>query len=58
MKWDKLADGKKLTKAADALEKNGFKVFVVQNRQEAFQKALELIPAGAEVMDLTSTTLD
>ncbi len=58
MKWDKLADDKSIEKAAKALQEHGMKVYITENRQEAFKKALELIPEGAEVLDATSTTLD
>ena len=58
MAWEKLADEKSLDKTSKALEKKGMKVYIVENRKEAFKKALELIPENAEVMDLTSVTLD
>lgn len=58
MKWDQLADEKKLERTVLALEQRGINVVVAEHKQDAFQKALGLIPRGAEVMDLTSTTLD
>jgi len=58
MKWDKIADDKSLEKTAKALESRGMEVYIMNNRREAFNKILELIPKGAEVMDLTSVTLD
>ncbi len=58
MKWDRLADDKSIEKAVKALQEHGMKVYITENRQEAFKKALELIPQGAEVLDATSTTLD
>lgn len=44
--------------AAEALRKNGFEVFVVRSSEEAKAKALELIPEGAEVMTMSSATVD
>lgn len=57
-KWDKLADEQSLQKTVAALKSNGMEVFVVENREEAKRKVLEILPAGAEVMTMTSATLD
>lgn len=54
--WDKLADNATVEKTKKALEANGIKVEVVENGQEAKEKALSLIPKGATVMTATSTT--
>ena len=40
-----------------ALEKNGITVFITQNKTEAKEKVLELLPIGAEVLSATSVTL-
>ncbi len=58
MKWDKLADDEGIEKTSKALQEHGMKVYVTENKEEAFKKVLELIPEGSEVMDVTSTTLD
>lgn len=47
-----------ISKTAEALRKSGMTVHIVANGLEAKVKALELIPKGAEVMDMTSVTLD
>lgn len=46
-----------IEKTSTALQKNGFAVFVVPNGAAARQKALETIPAGAEILTNTSTTV-
>ncbi len=57
-KFGKLADEERLEKTASALEKNGFRVIIAGSGAEAKEKVLELIPEGAEVMAMTSTTAD
>lgn len=56
MKWDKLADSAAIEKTKKSLEENGIKVEVVENGEEAKEKALSLISKGATVMTATSTT--
>jgi len=56
-KYGKLANEKAIQKTAHALRSNNFKVEVVENREEAKKKVLELIPHGAEVFTMTSQTL-
>lgn len=58
MDWTRLADDNTIEKAAKALKARGMEVIVVNNRQDAKRKVLELIPEGAEVMDSTSVTLE
>lgn len=53
-----LASAEQIKTTREALTANGFTVHVVNSGAEAKQKALELIPAGAEVMTMTSVTLD
>jgi len=57
-KWDELADEKAIATTVEALKANGFEAYVVENRELAKQKVLELIPSGAEVMNMTSMTLE
>jgi len=57
-KYDELATDGVITKTAAALKKNGINSIVVENGGAAKEKVLELIPAGAEVMDMTSVTLE
>ncbi len=58
MAWDKLADNKTIEKTIAALKINGIEALVVGNSDEVKQKVLEMIPVGAEVMTMSSTTLD
>ncbi len=52
-----LAKDESISKTKDALEKNGIAVFVVENGAEAKEKVLQMIPEGAEIMNMTSETL-
>ena len=56
MRWDELASANALDAAIKALNANGISTTVVENGDEAKRKALELIPKGAEVFTVTSTT--
>lgn len=58
MTFNKLAGEESLQKTKNTLEKNGFSVIIAENGSEAKQKALELIPQGAEVMTMTSVSVD
>lgn len=44
--------------AVAKLEKHNIEVWVVNSGQEAVVKFLEILPRGAEVMDMSSTTLE
>ncbi|TAL66523.1 MAG: hypothetical protein EPN88_08295 [Bacteroidetes bacterium] len=57
-KWDKLANKKTIENTVAALKASGIDAQVVENGQEAKRKVLGLIPAGSEVMTMTSITLD
>ncbi len=57
-KWTTLANHESLEKTIQALNGNGFDTLVVENGKEAKDKALEIIPKGAEVMNMTSVTVD
>ncbi len=56
--WEKLANGESIQRAVSALNANGIETFVVESGQEAKEKVLEMIPAGSEVMTMSSVTLD
>ncbi len=56
--WDQLADESIISTTIEKLKQNGINAMVVANGQEAKDKVLELIPAGSEVMTMTSVTLD
>lgn len=58
MTFNQLATKKQLEKTLANLSKNGIDAQVVQTGQEAREKVLSLIPAGAEVMTMTSITLE
>lgn len=57
MNYGKLASSDALKRAADALEKHGISTEIVENGAAAKKRVLELLPEGAEVMDMTSETL-
>ncbi|MBI4280596.1 LUD domain-containing protein, partial [Candidatus Uhrbacteria bacterium] len=56
--FGQLASSDRIDKVVTALAKNGIKAMVVENGEAAKQKILELIPAGAEVMNMSSQTLE
>ena len=56
--WNELAGDESITKTIEGLKANGINAFVVENGQEAKKKVFELIPQGAEVMSMSSVTLD
>lgn len=58
MTYARLASDEQITRAAQALEANGIRVFVAANGEEARAKIFETIPAGAEVFAAASRTLD
>ena len=55
--WDKLADQATVDKTIESLKANNITALSVQTGEEAKKKVLELIPQGAEVMTMTSVTL-
>lgn len=57
MDWNKIADDVTVQKTVDALKANGIDAVVVEKGEEAKKKVLELLPKGAEVMTMTSVTL-
>jgi L-lactate utilization protein LutC len=57
-KWNKLADKNKVEKTVLALRQNGIEAFCVESSEEAKRKVLESIPQKAEVMNMTSVTID
>ncbi|MDO8482317.1 MAG: LUD domain-containing protein [bacterium] len=56
--WDTLATKQSVEKTIAALKANGIEAVFVEDGAEALKKALEMIPKGAEVMNMTSVTLD
>jgi hypothetical protein len=57
-KYSVLASDESIGRAVAALQANGINAMVVENGDEAKKKLLEMIPQGAEVMTMTSVTLD
>ncbi len=57
-RWIKIPSEEILKKTVSSLKDNGMDAIVVENRDEAKKKVLELIPKGAEVMTMTSRTLE
>jgi len=57
-KYAQAASDGKIAKTASALEKNGFKVFIVDDLKQLHDKVIELIPEGSEVFTATSRTLN
>ncbi len=55
--WDTPATDSTINETVKNLTDHGFVVEVVETRQEAMEKVKALIPAGAEVMSGSSTTL-
>ena len=56
--WDRLADEETLNRTIEALKNNGMTSIVANNKEEAKETILELIPKGAEIMTMTSQTLE
>lgn len=57
-KWNQLADKQTTEKVVASLKANGIKAELVENGEQAKQRILEILPAEAEVMNMTSVTLD
>lgn len=57
-KWNSLPSDEILSKTAEAIKENGIDVVIVNSKDDAKKKVLELIPKGSEVMTMTSATLD
>jgi L-lactate utilization protein LutC len=58
MQWDKLATEESIKTTVAALKTAGIESIVVESAEDASKKALELLPEHAEVMTMTSITLD
>lgn len=57
-KYNQLATEVIIKKTVSALKENGIEAVVVENGQEAKEKVLFMLPQKAEVMTMTSVTLD
>jgi hypothetical protein len=56
--WARLASDEQITRTAVALETNGMRAIVVDTGDEARHQVFSLLPAGAQVMTMTSRTLE
>lgn len=56
--WNALADKAAIARCIAALKQNGIEAQLVNSAVEAKTRALELIPSGAEVMTMSSRTLE
>ena len=57
-KWNKLASKETVNKTIKSLKENGIEAKLVETSEDAKKEILFLIPEGAEVMTMTSVTLD
>ncbi len=57
-RWITIPSEEVIEKTAQNLSNNGFSTIVVENKEEATKKVLEMIPKGAEVLANTSITLE
>lgn len=56
--WSALASGESIAKVETSLKNEGIDVVVAENGEAAKLKVLEMIPKGAEVMAMSSKTLE
>jgi len=56
--WEKLASEESIKKTVEALKKNGIGAVTVDNGAQAKEKVLAMIPQGAEVMAMSSQTVE
>ncbi|HWE63738.1 MAG TPA: LUD domain-containing protein [Chloroflexota bacterium] len=56
--WARLASDEQITLTAAALETNGMRAIVVETGDEARHQVFTLLPAGAQVLTMTSRTLE
>lgn len=58
MEYNQLASSESIKKTVVALKENGIDAMVVKDAAAAKEKVLNLLPEGAEVMTMSSVTLD
>ena len=58
MDYSKVVSKESIDKTVESLNKNNIQTIVVSTGVEAKEKALSMLPEGAEVMNMTSVTLD
>lgn len=57
-KWSKIASKESINIAIETLKANGIEAKFVETGEDAKKEVLSMIPAGAEVINMTSVTLD
>ncbi len=57
LEWTETPSQATIDKTVEALRRRGFNVIVLENKAQALQKLKDLLPAGAEVMTGSSTSL-
>ena len=57
-KWNEIALDESINNVIQSLKSAGINAVVVNNKEEAKEKVLSMIPEGSEVMTMTSVTLD
>lgn len=57
-KWNKLSDQQTIEKTIQALKENGIEAQFVETGEDAKKTVLDMLPRGAEVMNMSSTTID
>ena len=57
-KWSRMPEEETIKDTIKAIKSRGVNVILVENREAALNKLKDIIPAGAEVMNGSSTTLD
>ena len=57
MNFTKLATQDQVDQVVKALNENGIEVVIAENKNDAKEKVLNMIPEGSEVMDMTSISL-
>lgn len=57
-KYSQMANEASIKRTREALAKNGIYVFLVDDKDKAKEKIMELIPSHSEVMTMTSVTLE
>lgn len=56
--FDELADDQIISATIQALKNNNIEAMAVENANDAKEKVLEMLPEGAEVMNMSSITLE
>ena len=56
--WSELASDESIAKTIESLKTNGINAILVKNKEEAKKEVLELLPKDAEVISMSSVTLE